>query len=152
RHLVSSRRARRLPLPRGQRAIRMTPSTWRRPDCILLASPLHLERDEGCMAVEVLVLKESAAGERRVAATPETVKKLLAAGAQVRVEPGAGLGAGITDQAYQDAGAQLAGADARAQAELVLCGQSPPVEPIAGFRQCATLVGQLQPQADEARA
>ena len=104
------------------------------------------------MAVEVLVLKESAAGERRVAATPETVKKLLAAGAQVRVEPGAGLGAGITDQAYQDAGAQLAGADARAQAELVLCVQSPPVEAIAGFRQGATLVGQLQPQADEARA
>ncbi|KAF1686435.1 NAD(P)(+) transhydrogenase (Re/Si-specific) subunit alpha [Pseudoxanthomonas broegbernensis] len=104
------------------------------------------------MAVEVLVLRESAAGERRVAATPETVKKLLAAGAQVRVEAGAGLDAGITDQAYLDAGAQLAGADARAQADVVLCVQSPPAEAIAGLKQGAALIGQLQPQADQARA
>ena len=70
------------------------------------------------MAVEVLVLKEVAAGEKRVAATPETVKKLVATGAQVRVEPGAGLGAGVTDAAYVAAGAQLAGGDARAAAQL----------------------------------
>ena len=56
------------------------------------------------MSVQVLVLKESAAGEKRVAATPETVKKLLATGAQVRVESGAGLGAGITDDAWLDSG------------------------------------------------
>ena len=72
------------------------------------------------MSVQVLVLKESAAGEKRVAATPETVKKLAAAGAQVAVESGAGLGAGITDQAYLDAGAQLAGPDSRGVADLVL--------------------------------
>ncbi|HRF84740.1 MAG TPA: NAD(P)(+) transhydrogenase (Re/Si-specific) subunit alpha, partial [Pseudoxanthomonas sp.] len=63
------------------------------------------------MAADVLVLKETAAGEKRVAATPETVKKLAAAGARVRVETGAGLAAGITDQAYADAGAQPAGSD-----------------------------------------
>ena len=103
------------------------------------------------MAVQVLVLKESAAGEKRVAATPETVKKLVAAGARVDVEAGAGLGAGITDQAYVDAGAQLAGDDARASAELVLCVQAPPTAAIAGLRQGATLVGTLHPQADEAR-
>ena len=103
------------------------------------------------MAVQVLVLKESAAGEKRVAATPETVKKLVAAGARVGVEAGAGLGAGITDQAYTDAGAQLAAADARASAELVLCVQAPPTAAIAGLRQGATLVGTLHPQADEAR-
>ena len=104
------------------------------------------------MAVEVLVLKERARGERRVAATPETVKKLVAAGAQVRVEPGAGLGAGITDQAYVDAGAALAGDGARAGADLVLCVQAPPNDAIAGLKQDATLVGVLHPQADEARA
>lgn len=104
------------------------------------------------MAVEVLVLREAARGEKRVAATPETVKKLLAAGAQVQVEAGAGLGAGITDQAYLDAGARLASADARANADLVLCVQPPPAEAIAGLRQGATLVGVLHPQADEARA
>ena len=60
------------------------------------------------MAVEVRVLKEAAAGERRVAATPETVKKLVATGASIRVERGAGLSASFVDQAYVDAGAQLA--------------------------------------------
>ena len=104
------------------------------------------------MAAEVLVLKETATGEKRVAATPETVKKLVAAGAQVRVEAGAGLGAGITDQAYADAGALPAGADARAVADLVLCVQSPPAEAIAGLKPGATLVGVLHPQADPARA
>ena len=104
------------------------------------------------MAVEVLVLKEVAPGEKRVAATPETVKKLLATGAQVRVESGAGLGAGITDDAWLAAGAQLAGAGARADADLVLCVQPPPVAEIAGLKQGATLVGVLHPQADEARA
>ena len=104
------------------------------------------------MAVDVLVLKETAAGEKRVAATPETVKKLVAAGARVRVEPGAGLGAGITDQAYLDAGAQLAAADARATADVVLCVQAPPADAIAGLREGAVLVGVLHPQADAARA
>ena len=103
------------------------------------------------MAVEVLVLKESATGERRVSATPETVKKLVAAGAHVHVESGAGLAAGITDQAYLDAGAQLAGADARAAAELVLCVQPPSADAIGGLRSGASLVGVLQPQADPAR-
>ncbi|WP_411834310.1 NAD(P) transhydrogenase subunit alpha [Pseudoxanthomonas mexicana] len=103
------------------------------------------------MAVEVLVLKESAPGERRVSATPETVKKLVAAGASVRVEAGAGQQAGFTDQAYRDAGAQPAGAQARAQAEVVLCVQPPAAADIAAFGQGATLIGMLHPQADEAR-
>jgi NAD(P) transhydrogenase subunit alpha len=104
------------------------------------------------MAVEVLVLKESAEGERRVAATPETVRKLVAAGARVQVEAGAGLSAGITDQAFLDAGAQLARADARAYAELVLCVQPPQAADIAALRQGATLVGVIQPQAEQARS
>jgi NAD(P) transhydrogenase subunit alpha len=104
------------------------------------------------MAVEVLVLKESASGERRVAATPETVKKLTAAGARVHVESGAGRAAGFLDQAYVDAGAQIATADAPSLAVLVLCVQAPPPSTIAQLRPQATLVGMLQPQADPARA
>jgi NAD(P) transhydrogenase subunit alpha len=104
------------------------------------------------MAVEVRVLKESATGERRVAATPETVKKLIAAGARVSVESGAGQSAGFTDQAYVDAGAQLAATADRADADLVLCVQPPDVAAIGGLKQGATLVGMLQPQADAARA
>lgn len=104
------------------------------------------------MAVEVRVLKESATGERRVAATPETVKKLIAAGARVSVESGAGLSAGFVDQAYVDAGAQLAATADRADADLVLCVQPPDAAAIVGLKQGATLVGVLQPQADAGRA
>ncbi len=101
------------------------------------------------MAVDVRVLKEAASGERRVAATPETVKKLIAVGASVHVQPGAGIAAGFTDQAYQDAGAVL---DASlAGADLLLCVQPPPPSVIETLKTGATLVGTLQPQAEPAR-
>ena len=104
------------------------------------------------MAVEVRVLKETASGERRVAATPETVKKLLAAGARVTVERGAGTGAGFVDQAYADAGAQLDAGEGRGAADLVLCVQPPSAADIAHLKSGATLVGVLQPQGDAARS
>ncbi|MGV8961220.1 MAG: NAD(P) transhydrogenase subunit alpha [Stenotrophomonas sp.] len=104
------------------------------------------------MAVDVLVLKEAAAGERRVAATPETVKKLVAAGATVRVQAGAGSAAGFVDQAYREAGAQSADAQSVASADVVLCVQAPPAAVIAQFKPETVLVGSLQPQADPARA
>ena len=62
------------------------------------------------------------------------------------------LDAGFVDQAYLDAGAQLATADTPAQADLVLCVQSPDSAAIGQLKQGATLVGMLQPQADPARA
>jgi len=104
------------------------------------------------MAVEVRVLKETAAGERRVAATPETVRKLIAAGAKVGVERGAGDGAGFVDAAYADAGADLVDSGGRASADLLLCVQPPSADVINGFKSGATLVGMLQPGADPARA
>ena len=104
------------------------------------------------MAVQVLVVKESAPGERRVAATPETVKKLAAAGARVQIEPDAGRAAGFLDQAYLDAGAELATAQSPGQAELVLCVQPPSNAAIAQLKPGAAIVGTLQPQADTERA
>ncbi|MDB5794956.1 MAG: transhydrogenase alpha subunit, partial [Noviherbaspirillum sp.] len=56
---------------------------------------------------------ETRPGETRVAATPETVKKLIAAQHQVIVQSGAGVSSSITDEAYAGAGATLgSGADA----------------------------------------
>ncbi|MFN9096694.1 MAG: NAD(P)(+) transhydrogenase (Re/Si-specific) subunit alpha, partial [Alphaproteobacteria bacterium] len=55
--------------------------------------------------MKVAVLKERRAGETRVAATPETVKKLIGMGCTLTVEAGAGLASGITDAAFSDAGA-----------------------------------------------
>ena len=58
--------------------------------------------------MKVAVLAETAPGETRVAAIPETVKKLTALGASVVVEKGAGRQAGISDQDFADAGATVA--------------------------------------------
>ena len=57
--------------------------------------------------MKIDIPKERRAGEARVAATPETVKKLIALGAEVAVEAGAGLGAAITDEAFRAAGASI---------------------------------------------
>lgn len=103
------------------------------------------------MAVNVGVARETANGERRVALTPETCKKLVAAGCAVRIQPGIGAGAYFPDSAYVAAGAELA-EDAVAEADLVLCVQPPGHAAIADLKQGAVLVGSLQPQADPARA
>jgi len=104
------------------------------------------------MTVEVRVVRETATGERRVAAVPETVKKLAAAGAAVQVEAGAGLAAGFTDQAYLDAGATVVEASSPTSAALVLCVQCPPAAALATYPAGTVLVGSLHPQADAARA
>lgn len=101
-------------------------------------------------AVIVGVARETAAGERRVAITPETCKKLVAVGASVRIQPGIGAGAFFSDEAYVAAGAQLA-EDVVADADVVLCVQPPSNAAIAGLKQGAVLVGSLAPQADAQR-
>ena len=104
--------------------------------------------------IVVGVARETAPGERRVPLTPETCRKLIAAGAQVRIERGLGRGAYFPDQTYVDAGAQLVddAAGALADADVVLCVQPPPAHAIAALKTGATLVGILQPQADPVRA
>jgi NAD(P) transhydrogenase subunit alpha len=104
-------------------------------------------------AVVVGVARETAPGERRVALTPETCRKLAAAGAIVRVERGLGDGAYFPDQAYIDAGAQLADdADAAlADADIVLCVQPPSPQRLQRLKSGAHLVGILQPDSDTDR-
>ena len=106
------------------------------------------------MAAIIGVVPETAPGERRVALTPETCRKLIAGGAIARVQRGIGAGAYFPDQAYADAGAQLAeNADAvLAEADIVLCVQPPHLDAIARMKPGAVLVGMLQPQSDAARA
>ena len=103
------------------------------------------------MAVRIGVARETAEGERRVALTPETCRKLVAAGAEVRVQPGIGAGAHFPDPAYLDAGALL-DEEALAQADLVLCVQPPRPDALRALKPGAVLVGALQPEGDAARA
>ncbi|MFC0677217.1 NAD(P) transhydrogenase subunit alpha [Lysobacter korlensis] len=104
----------------------------------------------------VAVARESAPGERRVAATPETCRKLGALGARVRVASRAGLGAHFADEAYAQAGAEVVDDESAllGTADVVLCVQSPAAASIERMQRGAVLVGQLalQPGSDRAEA
>ncbi|RMX08084.1 Re/Si-specific NAD(P)(+) transhydrogenase subunit alpha [Corticibacter populi] len=91
------------------------------------------------------VAAETAAGERRVAATPETVKKLVAQGHAVLVQAGAGEGASVTDAAYQAAGAEITDSAGALGAELVLTVRSPDAQALALMKPGSVLVGMLDP-------
>ena len=83
--------------------------------------------------------------ESRVAATPETVRKLVALGAKLVVESGAGKGAGISDQDYEAAGAVIASTDAAAGAQIVLGVQGPDPALVASAAPGAWIVASLDP-------
>jgi len=101
-------------------------------------------------AVKIAIVKERAAGETRVAATPETVKKFKALGAEVAVEPGAGLSASIADADYAAAGAEVS-ADAVKGAGIVLGVQGPDPAALAGVAPGAWIVAGLDPFGQRAR-
>ena len=77
--------------------------------------------------MQIAVLKERRAGETRVAASPDTVKKFIALGAKVTVETGAGAASSFADSVFQDAGATIApsAAAAAADADMVFKIQKP---------------------------
>jgi NAD(P) transhydrogenase subunit alpha len=101
--------------------------------------------------MKVAVLKENRADERRVAASPETVRKMRGLGLDVVVESGAGAGASIPDQAFQDAGAVLASdrATALSGADVVIAVQRPDVADLGSAKEGAALIGLLAPYADK---
>ena len=96
--------------------------------------------------MKLAVLREQADGERRVAATPETVKKFIALGASVAVEAGAGLTASIADADYEAAGASVGTrADALIDADAVLGVQGPEAASIEGLKPGTLVVAALDP-------
>jgi NAD(P) transhydrogenase subunit alpha len=102
--------------------------------------------------VKLAVLKEQAEGERRVAATPETVKKLIALGASVAVEAGAGESASIADADYEAAGATLGSREAAvAGADAILGVQGPDPAGLGGAAPGALVVAALDPFRQRAR-
>ena len=95
---------------------------------------------------------ETQAGETRVAATPETVKKLTTAKHEVLVQSGAGVAAAYPDEAYAAAGAQIVDAAAALGAELVLKVRRPSVAELPQMKSGAVLVGMLEPFNNEGLA
>ncbi|HKR20204.1 MAG TPA: Re/Si-specific NAD(P)(+) transhydrogenase subunit alpha [Stellaceae bacterium] len=98
--------------------------------------------------------KERRAGELRVAASPDTVKRLAGQGLAIVVERGAGAGAAYTDEAYGAAGAQLGDAAAALGANIVLKVQRPTADEIKAMKSGAVLVAMLAPlqHKDEVQA
>ena len=94
--------------------------------------------------MRIAVLKETAAGETRVAASPETVKKFIALGASVAIEAGAGLSAAIADADYAAAGAEVS-QDPAQGADIVLGVQGPDVAALKGASNGAWIVAGLDP-------
>ena len=89
---------------------------------------------------------ETRAGETRVAATPETVKKMLATGHTVMVEKNAGAGASIPDAEFQTAGATMVStADLYAKSEIVMKVKAPTTDELSKLSAKSVLIGLLSP-------
>ena len=96
--------------------------------------------------MKIAVLRETAAGETRVAATPETMRKFTALGAELAVESGAGEAASVADADFETAGAEVGARDkALAGADIILCIDGPDPASLKGARQGALIVGALDP-------
>jgi proton-translocating NAD(P)+ transhydrogenase subunit alpha len=90
--------------------------------------------------------RETRAGETRVAATPETVKKIAGSGKHdVVVEAGAGAASSIPDADYQAAGARIGGAADALGADLVLKVRTPSADEARSLKRGAVLIGLLDP-------
>ncbi|MGB7036432.1 MAG: Re/Si-specific NAD(P)(+) transhydrogenase subunit alpha [Xanthobacteraceae bacterium] len=98
--------------------------------------------------MKVAVAAETDSGEPRVAATPETVKKMIALGAEVAVVPGAGVKSGILDADYAAAGASLAG-DATSNADIVLKVRRPNAAELAQLKKGAIVIAIMDPFGQE---
>jgi len=95
--------------------------------------------------MQIGIPRESLPGETRVAATPETVKKYVAAGHTVMVERGAGAQAHFPDEAYAAAGAQLADGIQALSSDIVLKVRSPSGQELQHVKAGAVLIGMLDP-------
>lgn len=102
--------------------------------------------------VKIAVLRETAQGETRVSASPETVKKFIALGATISIEKGAGAGASIGDSDYETAGASVGSlASVLKDADIVLGVQGPDPKALTGMKSGAWLVAGLDPFGQRAR-
>jgi NAD(P) transhydrogenase subunit alpha len=99
--------------------------------------------------MRIAVARETDTGEPRVAATPETVKKFKALGADVAVARGAGNASGILDTDYEAAGA-IIGEDVTKDADIVLKVRRPAPNEFAAYKKGALVVAIMDPYGNEA--
>ena len=96
--------------------------------------------------MRIAVPREKQPGEARVALAPESVKKLVAAGAEVGIETGAGVHAGFPDADYQTAGASVMGrSDLLSAADVLACVNRPELDDFAMLKPNTVIIGFLKP-------
>jgi H+-translocating NAD(P) transhydrogenase subunit alpha len=97
--------------------------------------------------MKIGVLREASTGDTRVALVPDSVRSLVAAGATVDVESGAGSAAGASDADYAAAGALVERdrAELLARADVLLCINRPADDDLARLRPGAVVIGFLKP-------
>jgi proton-translocating NAD(P)+ transhydrogenase subunit alpha len=99
--------------------------------------------------MRIAVARETDSAEDRVAATPETVRKMKSLGAELVVEPGAGVKSGFTDAEYTAAGATIV-QDAAKDADVVLKVRRPGALEVAHYKQGALVIAIMDPFGNEA--
>src|SRR5690349_2001302 len=102
--------------------------------------------------MRIAVLSETDRAETRVSATPDTVKKYKALGADVVVQSGAGLQAGITDAEFEAAGAAVAPSaeEALRDADLILKVRRPGEGELTGVKPGALVIAIMDPYGQDA--
>ena len=101
--------------------------------------------------MKIAVAKEIDPSEPRVAASPDTVKKLKALGLDVAVEPGAGLKSGLPDSEFSAAGATVA-ADALKDADIVVKVKRPEASELGNYKRGALVIAIMDPYGNMAYA
>src|SRR6187402_968021 len=99
--------------------------------------------------MRIAVPRETDAGEPRVAATPETIKKFKLLGAEVAVARGAGIAAGIPDAEFEAAGAQIADTVTK-DADIVLKVRRPAQNELADYKKGALVIAIMDPYGNDA--
>ena len=99
--------------------------------------------------MRIAVAREVDSSEPRVAATPDTVKKFKSFGADVVVEPGAGIKSGILDAEFEAAGATLV-AGAAKDADVVLKVRRPTDAELSGYKRGALVLAIMDPYGNDA--
>ena len=102
------------------------------------------------MGQVAFIPKEVDAAEPRVAASPETVKRLVGLGFEVVVEAGAGLGSRIVDEEFVKAGAATGKASDAGRADLVLKVRRPTEEELKGYKPGAAVIATMDPYGNDA--
>jgi NAD(P) transhydrogenase subunit alpha len=97
----------------------------------------------------IAMIREQSLGERRIALTPETCKKLIAKNMQILIEEGAGLSAGFSDEDYIGAQVLSSSAEVLTQADVLLCVQAPELKSLEHLKKNAIVIGSLAPHRTE---